>query len=179
VSAKDLILVGAFAGAVGLKGEVKLVSFTAERAAIGAYGPLLAEDGRKFEIVSLRPNSKGFAARVKGITTREEAEALMRVPLYLPRAALPAAAEENFYVADLVGMEALTPNSETMGEIVAVQNFGAGDLLEVKLAGSERTILVPFTRAVVPGVNLAAKQVVIITPKELLEEAPAPEGEVS
>lgn len=179
MTAKDLILVGAFAGPVGLKGEVKLASFTADRAAIGRYGPLVAEDGRKFEILSLRPNSKGFAARVNGIDTREQAEALARVALYLPRAALPPADEEDFYVADLVGLEALTPNSETMGTIVAVQNYGAGDLLEVKLAGSERTIFVPFTRAVVPGVDLKAKHVVIITPKEFLEEAPAPEGEVS
>jgi 16S rRNA processing protein RimM len=177
VSAEDLILVGAFAGAVGLKGEVKLASFTAERAAIAAYGPLLAEDGRSFEIVSLRPNSKGFAARVKGINTREQAEALARVALYLPRAALPAPEAEDYYVADLVGLEALTPNSETLGTIVAVQNFGAGDLLEVSLAGQMRTVLVPFTRAVVPGVNLKAKHVVIVMPKELLDETPPPEGE--
>jgi 16S rRNA processing protein RimM len=175
---ENLILVGAFAGAVGLKGEVKLASFTAERAAIGRYGPLLAEDGRAFEIVSLRANSKGFAARVKGIDTREQAEALARVALYLPRAALPPpAGNEDYYVADLIGLQALTPNSETLGAIVAVQNFGAGDLLEVRLVGGERTILVPFTRAVVPGVDLMAKHVVIMAPKELLDDTPPPEGE--
>ena len=122
MTTNDLILVGAFAGAVGLKGEVKLASFTAERAAIAGYGPLHAEDGRTFEILSLRPNSKGFAARVKGVETREQAEALARIALYLPRAALPPAEKEDYYVADLIGLEVLTANSETFGEIVAVQN---------------------------------------------------------
>lgn len=175
---EDLILVGAFAGPVGLKGEVRLASFTADRAAIASYGPLLAEDGRQFEVLSLRPNSKGFAARVKGIDTREAAEKLARVALYLPRAALPPTEDENFYVADLVGLEALNPNSETLGSVVAVQNFGAGDLLELRLTEG-RTIFVPFTNECVPGVHLKDKQIIVAVPKELLDETAKPEGDVS
>jgi 16S rRNA processing protein RimM len=175
---ENLILVGAFAGAVGLKGEVKLASFTADRAAIADYGPLIAEDGRRFEILSLRPNSKGFAARVKGVDTREAAEALARVALYLPRSALPASGDETFYVADLVGLKALNPNSETLGTVVAVQNFGAGDLLEVRLVEG-RTVTVPFTREVVPGVDIKAGHVVVAIPKELLDDRAKPEGDVS
>ncbi len=171
------MLVGAFAGAVGLKGEVKLASFTASRADIASYGPLHAEDGRTFEIISLRPNSKGFAAKVKGVTTREEAEKLTRVSLYLPRASLPAAADGNYYVADLIGLEAINANSETVGEVVAVQNFGAGDLFEIKLKGEERTILLPFTKAVVPEVNLSARRVVVLPPKELLDDKPPTDGD--
>jgi len=175
---QDLILVGAFAGPVGLKGEVRLASFTADRGAIAGYGLLLAEDGRQFEILSLRPNSKGFAARVKDIDTREAAESLARVALYLPRSALPPTEAEDFYVADLVGLEALSPNSEPLGTVVAVQNFGAGDILELRLLDG-RTIFVPFTRAAVPGVHLADRQVVVALPKELLDDTAPPEGDVS
>ncbi|MFZ1989616.1 MAG: ribosome maturation factor RimM [Alphaproteobacteria bacterium] len=169
---RDLILVGAFGSAVGLKGEVRLASFTETPEAIADFKPLLAEDGRAFEIQSVRPQTKGLVARVKGVTTRESAEKLRGLALYIPRDALPAPEnEDEFYHADLVGLSAVLVSGETLGEVVTVQNFGAGDLLEIKLASEPRTVFVPFTNEIVPEVDLAARKLTIDPPAGLLDDA--------
>lgn len=178
----DLILVGAFGAPVGLKGEVRLASFTKIPEAIAEFNPLLTEDGRSFEITSIRPQTKGLVARVEGVTTREAAEKLKGVALYILRERLPPPEDENdFYYADLIGLCATLVSGEALGEVVAVQNFGAGDLLEIKLASEPRTVLVPFTREIVPEVDMDARKLTVDPPPGLLDnpskEQPQVDGE--
>lgn len=158
------MLLGRIAGAHGIRGEVLIKSFTAAPEDIGAYGALSTADGsRAFEIASARSTPKGgVVARLKGISDRNAAEALKGTDLYVARDHLPPPSDDEFYYADLVGMTAVTPDGATLGEIVAVQNFGAGDLLEVRLAGKAKTELIPFTDAVVPDVDAAARRVTVV-----------------
>ncbi len=162
----ERVLLGRISGAHGLKGEVKIATFTAEPEDVAAYGPLTSEDGtRKFEIASLR-NAGGGAviARLSGVTDRNGAEALRGTALYVERAALPPADEDEYYHSDLAGLTAVSAEGETLGEIVAVYNYGAGDLLELRLAGGRRTELIPFESAHVPKVDLEAGRITIIRP---------------
>jgi 16S rRNA processing protein RimM len=132
---------------------------------IGAYGPLSDETGsRRFTIERMRVTAKGVVARLADIDDRNAAEALKGTDLYVERDRLPPAAEGEFYHADLVGLAAVAADGSRIGEVVAVQNHGAGDLLEIRLAGSPGTELVPFTDAFVPEVDLAAGQVVVVLP---------------
>ncbi len=171
MTARDLILVGALGSAVGLKGEVRLASFTEVPEAIADLSPLLSEDGRTFEITSIRPQTKGLVARIEGVTTREAAEKLKGLALYIPRDALPGPEDkDDFYQADLIGLSAFLVSGEALGEVVAVQNFGAGDLLEIKLASEPRTVLVPFTREIVPEINLEARKLTIDPLPGLLDD---------
>ncbi len=158
------MLLGRIAGAHGIRGEVLIKSFTAAPEDIGAYGALSTADGsRAFEIASARSTPKGgVVARLKGISDRNAAEALKGTDLYVARDRLPPPSDDEFYYADLVGMTAVTPDGATLGEIVAVQNFGAGDLLEVRLAGKAKTKLIPFTDAAVPDVDAAARRVTVV-----------------
>ena len=159
------ILLGRIAGAHGIRGEVAIHAFTAAPEDIGAYGPLLDASGaRSFEIGIVRVTTKGVVARLTGVGDRNAAEALKGVELYLDRDRLPAAAEGEFYHADLIGLAAVDPEGKPIGAIVAVPNYGAGDLLEIRLAGSGRTEFVPFTEATVPEVDIVAGRVVIVTP---------------
>ena len=138
---------------------------------IGAYGPLFDKAGeRSFEVANARLTAKGVVARFEGVGDRTAAEALKGVELYVDRDRLPAAAEGEFYHADLIGLAAVDPEGTHIGEIVAVQNFGAGDLLEIRLAGSGRTELVPFTEATVPEVDIAAGRAVVAMPAASDEE---------
>lgn len=170
------VLVGRIGAAHGIKGEVRLVSFTAEPKAIGTYGPLDDESGtRRFEIAALRPVKDNiFIARLAGVTTREAAEALNNLDLYLPRAALPAAADDEFYHADLIGLTALDSAGAEIGRVTDVLNFGGGDILEIAPAAGGETLLLPFTKACVPSVDLAQKRLVVVPP---IEVEAAPEGE--
>jgi 16S rRNA processing protein RimM len=148
----------------GVRGEVRLWVFTEDPSAIAEYGPLQSEDGRRFEIASLRPAKDHFVVRLKGVADRNAAETLTNVKLYVDRDRLPAAEDDDtFYHADLIGLAAVTPGGETLGSVVAVHNFGAGDLLELKPAGG-KTVLIPFTAACVPQVDLAGKRVVVDPP---------------
>lgn len=163
----DLICVGAIAGAWGVKGEVRLKSFCAEPRAIAAYGPLFTEDGARSFAVTLGPAvAGGLAARLSGVTTREAAEALRGTRLCAPRAALPATAEDEFYHADLIGLPVYDPGGAELGRVAAVLNHGAGDILEVRRAGAA-ALLLPFTRAAVPTVDLAARRIVADPPGEV------------
>lgn len=159
------ILLGRIAGAHGIRGEVIIHTFTEAPDGIAAYGPLSDAGGtRTFTIEKARPTTKGVVTRVRGVTDRTAAEALKGIELYVDRDRLPPATDGEYYHADLIGLEAVDPSGERIGEIVAVQNYGAGDLLEIRLIGRSQTEFAPFTEACVPEVNVAAKRVVVVLP---------------
>ena len=159
------ILLGRIAGAHGLKGEVLIQSFAKVPESIAAYGPLSdAEGGKTFTITRTKPTAKGVLARLAGIGDRSAAEALTGVELYVARARLPPPAEDEFYHADLIGMLAVDPEGQLLGRISAVHNFGAGDLIEIRLAVSGKFELVPFTTGTVPTLDVAAGRAVVVMP---------------
>lgn len=161
----DRICVGAFAGAFGVHGELRLKSFCATPEDIATYGPLWTEDGaRSFEVTLLRHDKAGFIARAEGIATREMAEALKGTRLFADRAALPSLPDDEFYHADLIGLRVQDAGGQTLGTVLAVHNHGASDLLEIKGPGLKSPVLVPFTLANVPTVDLGAGVVVIDPP---------------
>jgi 16S rRNA processing protein RimM len=164
-----LVLLGEISAARGLKGEVRISSYTEEAASITSYGPLQDETGRRIEIESLRATPKGLIARIKGVTTRSAAEALLHTKLYVLREMLPERQEEEWYHADLIGLQALSQDGAQLGEIVAIQNFGAGDLLEVKPKGGGATVLVPFTRDTVPEIDAEGGRLTLVPPQGLFE----------
>ena len=169
------MLVGRFGAAVGLKGEIRLQSFTGDPFAIADYGALTDETGaRAFDIENLRPGGQGIlVARVKGVADRTAAEALTNIELYADRALMPAETEDEFYVADLIGLAAVTVAGESLGEVVDVVNYGAGDIVEVKPPRGGDTLLFPFTKEVVPEIDIAGRRVVIAPPAEVDGEPPA------
>lgn len=158
------IVVGQIAGAFGVRGEVRVKSFCAEPADIALYTPLRADGGRRFPVLVVTGRAPGaLIARIEGIATKEEADALKGQRLWADRLRLPAPGDEEYYHADLIGLEARDPGGTLIGRIKAVPDFGAGDLLEITQAGGE-TLLVPFTRAFVPVVDIAAGRVVVDMP---------------
>jgi 16S rRNA processing protein RimM len=152
----------------GVRGEVRLWSFTQDPAAVAGYGPLETEDGaRRLEIESLRPAKDFFVARLAGVDSREAAEALCNIDLYVPRTRLPPIEEpETYYYADLVGLAALTADGNALGTVTAVHNFGAGDIIEIAPAGGGAPLMLSFTDTTVPEVNLTAGHVVVVPPAE-------------
>ena len=165
-----LVCVGAVAGAFGVHGEARVKSFCAEPEAIAEYGPLVTEDGaRRFAIRLIRPVKEGFAARLSGVETREQAEALKGTRLYVPRERLPQPEAEEFYHADLIGLAAVDTGGAPIGRVAAVHDFGAGDVIEIDRGGG-KTVMIPFTRAVVPEVDLAAGRLVVDPPAGTSEE---------
>jgi 16S rRNA processing protein RimM len=172
-----LILMGRIAGAHGLKGLVKLQSFTGEPAAIGRYGPLLDATGqRRFEVTVQNLVKGGVVARIEGVADRTAAEKLRGIELYLPREALPPAAEGEYYHADLIGLAVALADGTPFGVVRAVENFGAGDLLTIDRPGTG-SVSLPFTDRVVPVVDLAAGRIVVDLPLGLLEDGPAAQAE--
>jgi 16S rRNA processing protein RimM len=173
-----LILLGRFGRAHGVKGEVRLQSFTADPVAILRYGPLSTADGRRsFTLAAARAAGEVLIARVEGVTSREQAEALNGVELFAPRERLPPPDDEDeFLMADLVGCATVTPAGVAIGVIIGVANYGAGDLLDIRLDGRTDTVLLPFTKAFVPVVDVANGRVVIDPPEGLFDES-APRGE--
>jgi 16S rRNA processing protein RimM len=174
---EKLVLLGEFGRAHGLKGEVRLKSFTANPKAIAAYSPLSGEDGRRFFLKGVRPAGGGspdvVIARVDGIVTRDAAEALNRIRLYAPRTRLQGTdTEDEFLLADLIGLLAKEKEGATLGNIVAVPNYGGGDLLEISPQGGGPTGLLPFTEGFVPVVDIAAGHVVIDPPEGFFDAAP-------
>lgn len=166
----DRVCVGAIAGAFGVRGEVRLKSFCAEAADIAAYGPLTTEDGgRSFYIALTRPATSGFAARLSGVMTKEAADALRGQRLFAPRSALPNLPDDEFYHADLLGLSARDTGGAELGKIAAVLNHGAGDILELRGPALKGSVLVPFTRAIVPTVDLASGRVIIDPPEGLFD----------
>lgn len=165
------ICVGSIAGAFGVKGEVRLKSFCADPAAIADYGALTDEAGtRRFDVTLTGQVKNGLSARLSGVRTKEEADALRGIRLYVDRDRLPDAGEDEFYHADLIGLRVFDTGGTEIGTVRAVLNHGASDLLEVHAPGMKATVLLPFTRAVVPTVDLAGGRIVADPPDGLLPE---------
>lgn len=159
------ICVARIGAAHGVKGEVRLWPFTEDPLALKGYGPLETADGaRRFEITALRAAKDHLVARFAGIDTRDAAEALNGLELHVPRARLPAPAPGEFYHADLIGLAARSPKGASLGRIVAVHNFGAGDILELKPADGGASLLLPFSDAVAPIVDVAGGTIVVDLP---------------
>ena len=178
----DLVLVGEFGRAHGLKGEVRLKSHTGNPQAIAGYRPLNASNGNTYSLKNVRPAPGGapdlLIAVVEGITTREAAEALNRVQLHVERDRLPSPEDEDeFLLADLIGLSVQNEAGETVGTIVAVPNYGGGDLLEIAPAQKGPTALLPFTKAFVPMVDIAGKRVVAALPDDFFEIGKPEPGE--
>ena len=165
----ERICVARIGAAHGVRGEVKLWSFTEDPAAVATYGPLETEDGRQcFEIEAMRPAKDHFVVRITGIGDRDAAERLRNLELYIPRARLPKIDEQNtYYHADLIGLDVVTPEGTQIGTVRALHNFGAGDILEIMPVGSGEPLMLPFNDATVPRVDLEAKQIVLVQPVDV------------
>jgi 16S rRNA processing protein RimM len=161
------ICVARIGAAHGVRGAVKLWTFTEDPLAVKHYGPLTTKDGaRQFEVAHVREARDHLVATLKGIATREEAERLNGLELYIAREKLPATGEDEYYHADLIGLAAVTTADAPIGRVVAIHNFGAGDIIEIAPPRGS-TLLLPFTNAVVPTVDLAGGRVVIELPEEV------------
>ncbi|MBV8698098.1 MAG: ribosome maturation factor RimM [Bradyrhizobium sp.] len=166
------ICVAKIGAAHGVHGAVRLWTFTDDPFAIKRYGPLSTRDGaRRFEIASAREAKGHLVATLKGVTTRDEAERLNGVELYVAREKLPATDEGEYYHADLIGLAAMTEAGEPVGRVVAIHNFGAGDIIEIA-PSQGATMLLPFTNAVVPIVDIAGGRVVVKLPGEIEGDEP-------
>nr|WP_319247911.1 ribosome maturation factor RimM [uncultured Celeribacter sp.] len=162
------IIVGAIAGAFGVHGEVRLKSFCADPEAIGDYSPLTSEDGaRTFELTLTRAIKNGFTARIGGVDTKEEADALKGVTLFADRDQLPSLPDDEFYHADLIGLSVLDTGGTVLGTVRNVLNHGAGDLLEITGPGINVPVLLPFTLSNVPTVDLASGRIIADPPEGL------------
>jgi 16S rRNA processing protein RimM len=164
---KTPICVARIGAAHGVRGAVKLWTFTEDPLAVKQYGPLMTKDGaRQFEVTHVREAKDHLVATLKGIATREDAERLNGLELYVARDKLPETDEGEYYHADLIGLAAVNAAGEPLGRVIAIHNFGAGDIIEIApLQGA--TMLLPFTNAVVPIVDLANGRVVIELPQEI------------
>jgi 16S rRNA processing protein RimM len=168
----SLICVARIGAAHGVRGAVKLWTFTEDPLAVQHYGPLTTRDGaRLFEVTHAREANGHLVATLKGIATREEAERLNGLELYVARDKLPATDDDEYYHADLIGLAAVTTTDAPLGRVIAIHNFGAGDIIEIAPPHGA-TMLLPFTNAVVPTVDLAGGRVVIELPAEILGDDP-------
>lgn len=161
------ICVARIGAAHGVRGQVKLWTFTEDPLAVKQYGPLSTKDGsRQFEVTQVREARDHLVATLKGIATRNDAERLNGIELYVAREKLPATEDDEYYHADLIGLAAVTTADEPLGRVVAIHNFGAGDIIEIAPPQGP-TLLLPFTNAVVPTVDLAGGRVTIELPQEI------------
>jgi len=162
-----LVCVARIGAAHGVRGAVKLWTFTEDPFAVRRYGPLLSKDGRRqFEVAQAREAKDHLVATFKGVTTRDEAERLNGIELYVAREKLPATDEDEYYHTDLIGLAAVTTGGDALGRVLAIHNFGAGDIIEIAPPKGP-TMLLPFSNAVVPEVDLKAGRVVIALPQEI------------
>jgi 16S rRNA processing protein RimM len=178
------ICLGQIGAAHGVHGEVRLRSFTSDPGAIAGYGPLQTEDGRVLAIETLKPAGGHLLVRFSGVQDRDAARALANTKLYVPRERLPAPeAPDEFYHADLIGLAVLDPNGKPLGTIVAIHDFGAGDLIEVRREEGGQTEMLPFNETTVPVVDVAAGRIVVAATEDFFassspadrEQAPAAE----
>jgi 16S rRNA processing protein RimM len=160
------IRVARIGAAHGIRGEVKLWSFTEDPMAVAHYGPLETADGaRCFEIEAARPAKDHLVARIAGVGDRNAAEKLRNIDLFVPRERLPPIEEaDTFYHADLVGLAAISENGAALGTVVAIHNFGAGDLIEIEPAAGGEPLLLPFNETTVPTIDLKVGRIVIVPP---------------
>ena len=170
-SPRHRILLGHIGQAQGIRGEVVVHAHTAMPEDIAAYGPLSDAGGtRTIALTVLRTSKKGVVCRIAGVTDRTAAEALRGTELYVDRDRLPAPTDEEFYHADLIGLAAVDGAGQPIGRVVAMQNFGAGDLVEIELAGTRRTELVPFSKQCVPRIDLAQRRLVVVMPEDQADD---------
>ncbi|MBX6328013.1 MAG: ribosome maturation factor RimM [Pseudolabrys sp.] len=164
----DRIRVARIGAAHGLRGEVRIWSFTQDPTAIARYSPLETEDGaRRLEIVALRRGKECLIARIRGVEDRDAAARLTNLDLFVPRERLPAIEEpDTFYQADLIGLQAVTTSGDAIGRVTAVHNFGGGDIIEIEPVSGGASFMLPFAAATVPTVDLAAKRIVVVPPVE-------------
>lgn len=164
------VLMGAIGAPHGVRGEVRVKSHTGDPMALGDYGPLFDRDGNAFEITSIRPSKTVVVIRFKQVNGREAAEALNGTELFVDRSKLPDddLAEDEFFIDDLVGLDAVGADGTHLGSVVAVHNFGADDMIEMRPAGGGRTELYPFTHAVVPEIDMDAGRLTLIPPGEII-----------
>lgn len=156
------ILVGEISGAHGIRGDILVRAYTGAPEAIASYGPLTDATGqRSFTLRVVRVTSKGIVARINGIEDRNAAEPLRGIKLYINRDRLPEPESAEYYYADLIGLRAVASDGSVLGQIVSVQNFGAGDLLELKPSGGSETEFIPFEERWVPSVDLQSLTIVI------------------
>lgn len=166
----NLVLVGQVGGGFGVKGEVKVTAFTADPLALRSYGPLLRDDGSPgLTLSAARPTKEGVVGRAAEIDTKEQADALRGLKLYVPRDRFPEPEDDEFYLADLIGVEARGPDGLVLGTVRAVQNFGADDMLEIAPAAGGQTWYLPFTKACVPDLHLADGWLLAVRPEEVGE----------
>jgi 16S rRNA processing protein RimM len=164
--AERLILVGRVAGAFGVRGEIRITSYTAEPGALLDYRDLQREDGSPaLTLTAGRASGESLIARAEEVATREEAQALKGLGLFIPRSRLPEPEEDEFYLADLVGLAAVAPDGTPLGRVKSVQNFGAGELLEIEPPGGA-TWYAPFTMVNVPEIRLADGVIIVVRPEE-------------
>ncbi|MDR3469204.1 MAG: ribosome maturation factor RimM [Xanthobacteraceae bacterium] len=167
------ICVARIGAAHGVRGEVKLWSFTEDPMAVTRYGPLSTRDGaREFEVVRAREANGFLVASLKDVASRDDAERLNGLELYVPRERLPAPEDDEYYHADLIGLAAVTAAGEPLGRVVAIHNFGAGDIVEIA-PPQGATMLLPFSNAVVPSVDIAHGRMVVVPPAEVEGDGPA------
>ncbi len=162
-----LICVGAVMGAFGVRGEVRLKSFCADPSAIETYSPLVTESGESYELKLVRSVKNGFGARLSGVQDKEAADALRGTRLYARRADLPSLPDDEYYHSDLIGLEVLDTGGTKLGKVISVQDFGAGDILEISGNGLKEPAMLPFTIANVPTVDLKASKIIADPPEGL------------
>ena len=161
------VLLGVVIGAQGLKGEVKVKTFTETPDAVARYGTLHTKDGRKLRVAASRaPKDDVIVVRFEGIADRNAAEALKGTELHVARAVLPKTGAQEFYHADLVGLRADDEEDRLIGKIVSIQNYGAGDVIEIA-RGDGSTVLLPFSKAFVPRVEIENGRIVVAVPEEI------------
>ncbi|MEM8824246.1 MAG: ribosome maturation factor RimM [Pseudomonadota bacterium] len=166
---KDHVCLGAITGSYGVRGEARVKSFCADPSAIGDYGPLTDDQGRSYTLTVIRPVKGGYAVRLSGVPHKEAADALRGQRLWVPRKSLPDLPDDEFYHSDLIGLTAVDTGGADLGRVHAVHDHGAGDLLELRPKGGT-PVLVPFTKAVVPTVDLATRRLVIDPPGGLFDD---------
>ena len=173
MSEAKLILVGQVAGGFGVRGEVRVTAFTADPLALKAYGPLLRADGSVGLTLTTARAAKGAViGRAKEIETKEQADALRGLKLFVPRERFPAPDEDEVYVTDLIGLEARDPDGRVLGRVKAVQNFGASDMLEITPAEGGQTWYLPFTLEATPELHIADGWILAVRPAEVGEREP-------
>jgi 16S rRNA processing protein RimM len=171
MSQSDLICIGAIIGAFGVKGELRVKSFCADPEAIGEYGPLLSEDGsQSYELKVHGPIKGGYACRIKGVRYKDQADDLKGIRLFTHRDNLPSLPDDEFYHADLIGLDVFDTGGEKLGKVMAVYDHGAGDILEISGKAIKNTVMLPFTRDAVPTVDLASKRIIIDPPAGVFPE---------
>jgi 16S rRNA processing protein RimM len=169
---EPLVCVAVVAAPHGVRGALRLRCFTERPESVASYGPVFDANGARLFRIDVRGAARdGVIVTAEGVHDRDAAERLRGVRLHVPRSALPATGDDEFYVEDLVGLDAVLPDGAPLGRIAAVSNFGAGDVVELE-SGDGATLTLPFTRACFPEIDLAARRVVCRPPAEVAVEPP-------